>query len=80
MANNEKTSFMLLSRLTKGLYGAQESLQTRKSTLRRQESRNRKVINKKGDLLRVVPKGQPEGLSLRVFEDQRAMLDLLRKR
>ena len=47
---------MLFSRLTKGLYGAQGSLQTRKSTLKGQESRNREVIsNKGGDLLRVVP-------------------------
>ena len=41
VGNNEKTSFMLFPRIIKGLYGAQESLQTRKSTLRRQESRNR---------------------------------------
>ena len=54
---------------------AQVSLLTRKSTLRRQQSCNRKVSNKKADLLRVAPKGQPEGLSVMVVdEDQKDML------
>ena len=63
---------MLLSRLTKGLNRAQGSLQTRKSTLKGQESRNREVIsNKGGDLLKVVPKGQPEGLSVMVVQREK---------
>ena len=63
---------MMLSRLTKGLNGAQGSLQTRKSTLKGQESRNREVISKKGgDLLKTVSKGQPEGLSVMVVQREK---------
>ena len=66
LANNGKTGFMLMSRLTKGLHVAQESVD-KKFTLRRQESRNRRVINKKADLFRAAPVGQPEGLSAMVL-------------
>ena len=54
----------------KGLRGTEMSVD-KKSTLRRQKSRNRKEINKKADLLRVKFKGQSESLSVTVVDEDR---------